>query len=598
METVVPVEACGLVKRFATRGGTPLVALDEVSLRIPAGRLSALVGPDGAGKTTLLRLIAGLMKADGGQLRVLGLDVGAEPQAVQDRISYMPQKFGLYEDLTIQENLDLYADLHGVEPGQRKERFARLLEMTDLSRFTGRLAGQLSGGMKQKLGLACTLVRSPDLLLLDEPTVGVDPLSRRELWQIIEQLIEQERLSVLISTAYMDEAQRCAQVFVLYQGNLIAEGTPEDLSERAKDLCYGIEPAAGVPARTLQARLIDDREHIVDAVPHGGQVRFIRSGHASLEEIPSLHGEQAAQPLAARLEDGFMVLLREHASDQDQPSPQAPVDEPGGEEELESERRPIIEVRDLVRKFGDFTAVASTSFKVFKGEIFGLLGPNGAGKTTTFACSAACCQPPAATWKWPGSTLGAPGRRSAAHRLRFAEVLLYGNLSVQENPEFFGGAYGLFGGRLKARLDTVLRQFELQGQRNDRSGDLPGGYKQRLAMAVALLHEPDILFLDEPTSGIDPLARRAFWRQITELAAAGTTVVITTHFMEEAEYCDRIVIQDAGRLLALGTPEEVRRQGGEQASDMDSALHRRGRALARPTGHGGGLGGTTHAPSG
>ncbi len=201
METVVPVEACGLVKRFATRGGTPLVALDEVSLRIPAGRLSALVGPDGAGKTTLLRLIAGLMKADGGQLRVLGLDVGAEPQAVQDRISYMPQKFGLYEDLTIQENLDLYADLHGVEPGQRKERFARLLEMTDLSRFTGRLAGQLSGGMKQKLGLACTLVRSPDLLLLDEPTVGVDPLSRRELWQIIEQLIEQERLSVLISTA-------------------------------------------------------------------------------------------------------------------------------------------------------------------------------------------------------------------------------------------------------------------------------------------------------------------------------------------------------------------------------------------------------------
>lgn len=447
METVVPVEACGLVKRFATRGGTPLVALDEVSLRIPAGRLSALVGPDGAGKTTLLRLIAGLMKADGGQLRVLGLDVGAEPQAVQDRISYMPQKFGLYEDLTIQENLDLYADLHGVEPGQRKERFARLLEMTDLSRFTGRLAGQLSGGMKQKLGLACTLVRSPDLLLLDEPTVGVDPLSRRELWQIIEQLIEQERLSVLISTAYMNEAQRCAQVFVLYQGNLIAEGTPEDLSERAKDLCYGIEPAAGVPARTLQARLIDDREHIVDAVPYGGQVRFIRSGHASLEEIPSLHGEQAAQPLAARLEDGFMVLLREHASDQGQPSPQAPADEPGGEEELESERRPIIEVRDLVRKFGDFTAVASTSFKVFKGEIFGLLGPNGAGKTTTFRML--CGLLPASSGHLEVAGVNLRSARAAARR-RIGYVSqkfsLYGNLSVQENLEFFGGAYGLFGG--------------------------------------------------------------------------------------------------------------------------------------------------------
>lgn len=404
METVVPVEACGLVKRFATRGGTPLVALDEVSLRIPAGRLSALVGPDGAGKTTLLRLIAGLMKADGGQLRVLGLDVGAEPQAVQDRISYMPQKFGLYEDLTIQENLDLYADLHGVEPGQRKERFARLLEMTDLSRFTGRLAGQLSGGMKQKLGLACTLVRSPDLLLLDEPTVGVDPLSRRELWQIIEQLIEQERLSVLISTAYMDEAQRCAQVFVLYQGNLIAEGTPEDLSERAKDLCYGIEPAAGVPARTLQARLIDDREHIVDAVPHGGQVRFIRSGHASLEEIPSLHGEQAAQPLAARLEDGFMVLLREHASDQGQPSPRR----------LRTSRAARRNWRaSVARSSRSATWCASSVIsrrspvprsKCSRARFLVCSAPTEPARPPPFACSAACCQPPAATWKWPGLT--------------------------------------------------------------------------------------------------------------------------------------------------------------------------------------------------
>ncbi|MDU5679638.1 MAG: ABC transporter ATP-binding protein, partial [Pseudomonas aeruginosa] len=212
--TAAPVvQARGLVKSFS---GVP--ALDGVALDIPAGRLTALVGPDGAGKTTLLRLVAGLMRPTAGALHVLGLDVAVQPQVVQDRIGYMPQRFGLYEDLSVQENLDLYADLHGVALAQRRERFSRLLAMTDLARFTGRLAGQLSGGMKQKLGLACTLVRSPDLLLLDEPTVGVDPLSRRELWQIVQQLVEEDRLSVVVSTAYLDEAERCAQVFVLHHG--------------------------------------------------------------------------------------------------------------------------------------------------------------------------------------------------------------------------------------------------------------------------------------------------------------------------------------------------------------------------------------------
>lgn len=568
--SVATVQAVDLVKHFRV-GARQQTALEGISLDIPQGKLSALVGPDGAGKTTLLRLIAGLMKADQGQLNVLGLDVAAHPQQVQDRISYMPQKFGLYEDLTIQENLELYADLHGVPAQQRDERFARLLQMMDLTRFRGRLAGQLSGGMKQKLGLACTLVRSPQLLLLDEPTVGVDPLSRRELWSIIEQLIEQENLTVLISTAYMDEAQRCAQVFVLYQGRLIAQGPPAQLCELAQGLCYGVAPRAGKPARLLQAHLLDDREHIVDAVPEGGKVRFIRNAQVPLQDIPSLDGLSAPEALQARLEDGFMVLLRQQVAAVTLPFDTPPSGD--SQDAADAGRAVVIEVRDLVRKFGDFTAVASTSFEVLKGEIFGLLGPNGAGKTTTFRML--CGLLPASSGQLEVAGVNLRTARAAARRKigyvsqKFA---LYANLSALENLRFFGGAYGLHGAQLKARMALMLEQFDLDEHKHLRSGELPGGYKQRLAMAVALLHEPEILFLDEPTSGIDPLARRAFWRRITALAQSGTTIVITTHFMEEAEYCDRIVIQDAGRLLALGTPEQVRHQGDESLADMNSAF--------------------------
>lgn len=585
---VATVQASELVKHFKA-GARQQLALDRVSLEVPSGQLSALVGPDGAGKTTLLRLIAGLMQADAGQLSVLGLDVGAQPQQVQDRISYMPQKFGLYEDLTIQENLELYADLHGVCGPERDQRFSRLLHMMDLERFRGRLAGQLSGGMKQKLGLACTLVRSPQLLLLDEPTVGVDPLSRRELWSIIEQLIEQENLTVLISTAYMDEAQRCAQVFVLYQGQMIAQGPPAQLCQLAQGMCYGVAPPNGTPARALQAGLLDDREHVVDAVPEGGQVRFIRSAQAELAQIESLAGLAAPQALAARLEDGFMVLLRQQAKETvavDGTQQPAAND---SQEKVAVQRPVVIEVRDLVRKFGDFTAVASTSFQVLKGEIFGLLGPNGAGKTTTFRML--CGLLPASSGYLEVAGVNLRTARAAARR-RIGYVsqkfALYANLSAVENLRFFGGAYGLHGARLRARMAQMLEQFELGEQQHVRSGELPGGYKQRLAMAVALLHEPEILFLDEPTSGIDPLARRAFWRRITALAASGTTIVITTHFMEEAEYCDRIVIQDAGCLLALGTPEQVRHQDNQALDDMNSAfiaVVERARAQARAAAH-------------
>ena len=357
-----------------------------MSLRIRPGELTALVGPDGAGKTTLLRMLAGLLRPDDGALRVLDIDVTRDPQAVQDRISYMPQRFGLYEDLSVQENLDLYADLHGVPQAARRERYARLLEMTDLARFSGRPAGKLSGGMKQKLGLACTLVRSPDLLLLDEPSVGVDPLSRRDLWKIVRQLIDDENLSVIVSTAYMDEAKRCAQVFVMHQGRLLAEGAPARLTARA--LTFTATPPPDTPARDLQARLIDADALIVDAVPKGGAVRYIRQPDADPRALDALLGGVAHQARPEELEDAFMMMLRQH-QDAGASAPRMAHGRADDMAQASASARnggdgPVIVVRDLVRRFGDFTAVASTSFEVARGEIFGLLGPNGAGKTTTF----------------------------------------------------------------------------------------------------------------------------------------------------------------------------------------------------------------------
>ncbi len=579
-QSTAALTARALHKRFLIKeSGQTVHAVADVSLEVQAGSLTALVGPDGAGKTTLLRMMAGLMKADEGQLQVLGIDVAADPQAVQDRISYMPQRFGLYEDLSVRENLDLYADLHGVPQAVRMKRYARLLEMTNLAHFTARLAGKLSGGMKQKLGLACTLVRSPELLLLDEPTVGVDPLSRRELWEIVQQMIDDEQLTVLVSTAYLDEAERCARVFVLHEGKLVAQGTPVEIRHHARNLCFVATPPQGQPSRIFQARLLDDTGNIIDAVPQGGAVRFIRRPEVEQRHLDALLDGAPVTAVEERLEDGFMVLLsKQYLGDPPDATALVTALGPkvyGGEGEDEDNNEDyadevIIEVRDLVRKFGDFTAVDNISFSVRRGEIFGLLGPNGAGKTTTFRML--CGLLPASSGFLQVAGVNLRHARAIARRKigyvsqKFA---LYGDLTVMENLEFFGSAYGLSGEHLRERIGIVMRQFDLKGKEMSPSGQLPGGFKQRLAMAVGLLHEPDILFLDEPTSGTDPQRRREFWRRITALSEVGTTIIITTHFMEEAEYCDRIVIQDAGRLLALGTPREIRAQAGEKNSRLN-----------------------------
>jgi ABC-2 type transport system ATP-binding protein len=539
-------------------GGRLVEALKQVSMQMRPGFVTGLVGSDGAGKTTLMRIMAGLLVPDSGEVTVLGMDATRHSLKVQASIGYMPQRFGLYEDLTVQENMDLYADLQGVPEQLRQERYRELMHMTDLGPFTSRLARRLSGGMKQKLGLACTLIRPPRLLLLDEPTVGVDPVSRRELWTIVARLVRDEGMTVLLSTAYLDEAEHCGEVVVLHDGEVLGSGPPRDFSGRVKGRTFTVR-AGGMKKRWAQEMLAGGQD-VLDAVIQADLVRLVTRTAAIPDPGALLPGVEnvTIQPVPPRFEDGFIAMLRGRTSgegikDRAVTAVPAPAKEGNGD--------PIIEVLNVKRRFGDFYAVKGITFDVRKGEVFGLLGANGAGKSTTFRMLCGLLPASGGTLRVDGMDLR---RAAAAARARIGymsqKFSLYGNLSVRQNLDFFSSAYGLTGRHRSERISSVLDQFELSGFADTRSLDLSLGHKQRLAMACALMHEPDILFLDEPTSGVDPLARRDFWHRINALAGQGVTVLVTTHFMEESEYCDRLAIMSAGRILALGSPEDIKRR--------------------------------------
>lgn len=541
------------VSKTFTRG-RQVSALAEVSFSIQPGRVTGLIGPDGAGKTTLLRLAAGLLLPDGGEIQVLDMDALAEPLKVQSSISYMPQRFGLYEDLSVQENLDLYADLQGLPMAKRPARYAELMQMTGLSPFAERLAGKLSGGMKQKLGLACTLVHSPRLLLLDEPTVGVDPVSRRELWQIVYRQVQEAGMTVLLSTAYLDEAERCDEVLLLHQGKLLDQGKPAQFSRSVAGRIFQVSSNA-LSHRRLQETL-SQAPGVLDALIEGETVRLVMETACAPTAEQLLPGQDihimAVEPC---FEDAFIARLKVRQTDAPavEFSPFASLDK--------AEDDVVIRVDKLQRRFGDFIAVNNVSFSVRRGEIFGLLGANGAGKSTTFRML--CGLLPVSSGEL--AVAGYDLRRAAATargRIGYMaqKFSLYSNLSVRQNLRFFSSAYGLRGKQQKARLDWALNTFELASFQDVNAGDLPLGYKQRLSFAAALMHEPEILFLDEPTSGVDPLARREFWARTNALAESGVTVLVTTHFMEEANYCDRLVIMADGEVLAAGTPLEMKMQ--------------------------------------
>jgi ABC-2 type transport system ATP-binding protein len=524
-------------------------ALKDISMQLPTGSMTAIIGPDGAGKTTLLRLLVGILTPLAGEIRVLDHSLPKGALALQGQVGYMPQRFGLYEDLTVQENLDLFASLHGISRAMREGRFHELLAMTALGPFRQRLAGQLSGGMKQKLGLACTLIHSPQLLLLDEASVGVDPISRRELWSIIQQQVVSRKVTVLLSTAYMDEAERCDHVVLLQEGEILAQGNPAQLAARLEGHAFVLENISKAP-RNLQA-CVARLPGVIDTVIQGDGLRIVME-KPELPPLPAkLAGYGTPRGVPTRLEDAFVSLL--FSRTQRHPVPLPPQRHTTGGD------TPVVVVKNLFRYFGTFAAVSNISFSVAKGEIFGLLGANGAGKSTTFRMLCGLLPSSSGTLRVAGVDLRTA---TAEARARIGYVSqkfsLYGPLSVRQNLSFFAAAYGLQNQRRNDRIAWALEEMELKDYETVNAGSLPLGYKQRLALACALMHEPSILFLDEPTSGVDPLARREFWARLNALAEGGTTCLVTTHFMEEAEYCDRLVLMSLGEILAQGTPAEIK----------------------------------------
>ena len=529
-------------------------ALDALTGEIRSGMITGLVGPDGAGKTTLLRLIAGLLSPGSGTLDVLGHDPAKESSALHRVIGYMPQKFGLYEDLTVLENLTLHADLRDVTGSERERVFERLLAFTDLKRFTGRFAGKLSGGMKQKLGLACALLGKPDLLLLDEPGVGVDPISRRELREMVGQLVDQG-IAVVWSTAYLEEAELCQTTLVLHDGKLIFSGEPAAMTAPLAGRCWHLKNPGGNQRRLLTRAL--SRPEISDGTIQGHDLRLVfRENAAALPPgfPPETFGAPAGcrwAPAVPRFEDAFIDRMGGG---------------PPGESVLARHVREIpgdgsivIEAENLTKMFGDFTATDEVSFGVRRGEIYGLLGPNGAGKSTTFKMMCGLLKPSSGR----AAVVGLDLRKSAGkarQKLGYMaqKFSLYGNLSVRSNLEFFSGIYGITGGAQRRKTNEMAEIFHLGPFMDTKADSLSLGFKQRLALACAVMHEPDILFLDEPTSGVDPVTRREFWTHINGLVERGVTVMVTTHFMDEAEYCDRIGLVFRGKLIASGTPDELK----------------------------------------
>ena len=532
-------------KRFKTTGPA---AINDLSTVINPAQVTGLVGSDGAGKTTLLRLLAGLLKPDIGALSVCGNDTLRQIAMIKRDVAYMPQRFGLYEDLSVAENLNLYADLRSVTGADRAKAIERLLGFTALGPFTSRLAGALSGGMKQKLGLACALIKKPRLLLLDEPSVGVDPISRRELWRMVYDLVD-EGIGVVWSTAYLDEAERCETVLLLNGGELIYDGPPTELTKSVASQTFLISEMDGDKREVLSRALSEPQ--VMDGVIQGGAIRLLLKKGAAIPSIEQLRAGTNARIRATppRFEDAFMARIGGGAK---RMSPFSGPTKHGGAEV-------VVEASALTRRFGDFTAADNITFSIRRGEIFGLIGPNGAGKSTTFKMLCGLLRPSSGTARVAGLDLAkAPGKARARLGYMAQKFSLYGDLSVQQNLTFFAGVYGLEGAAMSEAINRMIETFELADMLHFNAVTLPLGFKQRLALACAIMHDPDVLFLDEPTSGVDPRTRREFWAHINALVSRGVTALVTTHFLDEAEYCDRIVLVYRSRMIADGTPDELK----------------------------------------
>ncbi len=554
--TPAGIEVRALARRFGERE-----AVAGLDFEVHPGELFGLVGPDGAGKTTTLRMLAGVLRPSAGDALVAGSSIAREPERVKQRIAYMSQRFGLYADLTVAENLAFYADLYRVPARERAARLDRLYAFSRLGPFRDRLAGALSGGMKQKLGLSCALVHTPSVLLLDEPTFGVDPVSRRDLWRIVHEMVA-EGVTAVVSTAYLDEAERFDRLALLDHGRVIALDTPDGLIRRLEGELLEVR----LPGARAAAAVASGLPGVRRAADFGDRWHLsVDSAARRRDEIVTAlaaRGYPGAQATAVApgLEDVFLEHLdrpelapptaaaSSSAADGGEPASPPPAD------------RAAVEVHELSRRFGDFVAVDAVSFSVSAGEVFGFLGPNGAGKTTTIKMLIGLVAPSAGDGRVAGLDIVA-GRDEIRLRVGYMsqQFSLYADLTVDENIVFFGGLYGVPRARLAERRAWVLRMAGLEDAAGRRTGELALGWKQRLALGCAVLHEPSILFLDEPTSGVDPISRRRFWQLIYQLAGGGTTVFVTTHYLEEAESCGRLALMNRGRLIALDSPAGLKR---------------------------------------
>lgn len=533
-----------------------LVALKGIDLAVQRGEIFGLIGPDGAGKTTTFQILAGVMQATAGTVEVLG----RSPRDARLNIGYLTQQFSLYLDLSIDENLRYSAGLREVPQQRFEERRDRYLKLMDLERFRDRLAGQLSGGMKQKLALCCALVSQPDILLLDEPTTGVDPVSRREFWDVLATL-STEGVTIVVATPYLDEAERCTRIALMYGGEIQTTGTLNQLRQNLG--LHRLEVRTEALAQTEQALLEAIAQHpttpLADVQSFGDRLDVLVTDlDQGEQQVRSLLSQQhlplnSVEQAEATLENVFVTRLRQQGADPPF------ILFPRSQKSDQPNQGQAITTHHLQKTFGSFQAVKDVTLSVRYGEIYGLLGANGAGKTTTIKMLCGLLEPSGGNISLAGQT---QNLRNPELRRRIGymsqKFTLYDDLSILQNLEFYCGVYGVPRRERRNKIDWVLSICGLEGQETMLTGRLPGGWKQRVAFGASVMHEPNILFLDEPTSGVDPLARRQFWRLIEDFARKGTAVLVTTHYLEEAEHCNYMGFMVAGTVVAQGSPSEIK----------------------------------------
>lgn len=528
-----------------------LEAVKGIDLDIKQGEIYGLIGPDGAGKTSTFQILGGVMPETSGEISIYGKTA----REARSFVGYLTQTFSLYQDLTVLENIRYIGDLRLLSRHEIEERGIRYLRLFDMDKFTDRLAGRLSGGMKQKLALACALIAEPRILLLDEPTTGVDPVSRREFWDTLADL-SSEGMTMVVATPYLDEAERCSRVSLMFDGRIVETGTPKELREH-----LGLKR---LELRTTDLgkteEVLSRSEEIEDAQRFGDRldlmVKDAQSGEKAAREILAKENIEVRQIHVGEptLENTFVAVLRNLEGKLN-----APPFPRKREFRARSSDEVAIGAEHVNKIFGDFVAVKDINLSIKYGEIYGLLGANGAGKTTTIKMLCGLLEPTTGVIELAGER-GRTRSQSVRQRVGYMsqKFSLYDDLSIEENLDFFAGVYGVPRAEREEKKRWVMEFSGLQGQEAMLTGELPGGWKQRVAFGSAILHEPSVLFLDEPTSGVDPLARRAFWKMINELADRGVAILVTTHYLEEAEQCNRLGFMVAGEVVAEGTPTSVK----------------------------------------